>query len=45
MPQWLADGPTVRSNVESTFSMVESKFLDSLRSKTDTAMRNELASA
>jgi transposase len=31
-----------RSNVESTFSMVKAKFGDSLRSKTDTAMRNEV---
>lgn len=30
-----------RSNVESTFSMVKAKFGDSLRSKTDTAMKNE----
>jgi transposase len=30
-----------RSNVESTFSMVKRKFGDSLRSKTDTAMKNE----
>jgi len=31
-----------RSNIESTFSMVKAKFGDSLRSKTDVAMRNEL---
>jgi transposase len=31
-----------RSNVESTFSMVKAKFGDSIRSKTDTAMKNEL---
>jgi len=30
-----------RSNVESTFSMVKAKFGDSVRSKTDVAMRNE----
>ena len=30
-----------RSNVESTFSMVKAKFGDSLRSKSDVAMRNE----
>jgi hypothetical protein len=30
-----------RSNVESTFSAVKRKFGDSVRSKTDTAMRNE----
>jgi transposase len=30
-----------RSNVESTMSMIKAKFGDSLRSKTDTAMRNE----
>jgi transposase len=30
-----------RSNVETTFSMVKAKFGDSVRSKTDTAMRNE----
>ena len=30
-----------RSNVESTFSMIKAKFGDSLRSKTDVAMRNE----
>lgn len=30
-----------RSNVESTFSMVKAKFGDSLRSKTDLAMKNE----
>jgi transposase len=30
-----------RSNVESTFSMVKAKFGDGLRSKTDTAMKNE----
>jgi hypothetical protein len=32
-----------RSNVESTFSMIKRKFGDSVRSKTDTAMRNEVA--
>jgi transposase len=31
----------VRSNVESTFSMVKRKFGDSLRSKSDVAMKNE----
>lgn len=31
-----------RSNVESTFSMMKAKFGDSLRSKTDTAMHNEV---
>lgn len=31
-----------RSNVESTFSMVKRKFGDSVRSKTDTAMKNEV---
>jgi transposase len=30
-----------RSNVESTFSMVKAKFGDSVRSKTDVAMKNE----
>lgn len=30
-----------RSNAESTFSMVKAKFGDAVRSKTDTAMRNE----
>ena len=30
-----------RSNIESTFSMVNRKFGDFLRSKTDTAMTNE----
>ena len=30
-----------RSNVESTFSMMKAKFGDSIRSKTDTAMKNE----
>jgi len=30
-----------RSNVESTFSAVKRKFGDSLRSKTDVAMKNE----
>jgi hypothetical protein len=30
-----------RSNVESTFSMIKAKFRDHVRSKTDTAMRNE----
>jgi transposase len=31
-----------RSNVESTFSMMKRKFGDSIRSKTDTAMVNEV---
>lgn len=31
-----------RSNVESTFSMVKAKFRDSVRSKNDTAMKNEV---
>jgi transposase len=31
-----------RSNVESVFSMVKAKFKDNVRSKTDTAMRNEV---
>jgi hypothetical protein len=31
-----------RSNVESTFSMIKRKFGDSVRSKTDTAMVNEV---
>ena len=31
-----------RSNVESTFSMVKAKFKDSVRSKTDVAMKNEV---
>jgi hypothetical protein len=31
----------LRSNIESTFSMIKAKFGDSVRSKTDTAMRNE----
>jgi hypothetical protein len=31
-----------RSNVESTFSMVKAKFRDDVRSKTDTAMKNEV---
>ena len=31
-----------RSNVESVFSMVKAKFRDSVRSKTDTAMKNEV---
>lgn len=30
-----------RSNVESTFSMIKAKFGDSLRGKSDAAMRNE----
>ena len=30
-----------RSNVESTFSMIKAKFGDGVRSKTDTAMKNE----
>jgi transposase len=32
----------LRSNVESAFSMIKRKFGDSLRAKTDTAMRNEV---
>ena len=32
----------LRSNVESTFSMVKRKFGDSVRSKTETAMVNEV---
>jgi transposase len=32
----------LRSNVESTFSMVKAKFRDHVRSKTDTAMKNEV---
>lgn len=31
-----------RSNVESTFSMIKAKFGDAVRSKTDTAMKNEV---
>ena len=31
-----------RSNVESTFSMIKAKFGDSVRSKTDVAMKNEV---
>lgn len=31
-----------RSNVESTFSMIKAKFRDSVRSKTDMAMKNEV---
>jgi transposase len=31
-----------RSNIESTFSMVKAKFRDNVRSKTDTAMKNEV---
>ena len=31
-----------RSNVESTFNMVKAKFGDAVRSKTDTAMKNEV---
>src|SRR5580658_4375091 len=31
-----------RSNVESVFSMVKAKFRDAVRSKTDTAMKNEV---
>jgi len=31
-----------RSNVESTISMIKAKFRDHVRSKTDTAMRNEV---
>jgi transposase len=31
----------LRSNIESTFSMVKAKFGDSVRSKTDVAMKNE----
>jgi hypothetical protein len=32
----------LRSNAESTFSMIKAKFRDSVRSKTDTAMTNEV---
>jgi transposase len=32
----------LRSNVESTFAMIKAKFGDSVRSKTDVAMRNEV---
>src|SRR6478672_6716997 len=32
----------LRSNVESTFSMIKRKFGDSVRSKTDVAMKNEV---
>ena len=32
----------LRSNVESTFSMVKAKFGDGVRSKCDTAMKNEV---
>jgi transposase len=32
----------LRSNAESTFSMVKAKFRDHVRAKTDTAMRNEV---
>lgn len=39
--EWL-DHYHMRSNVESTFSMVKRKFGDSVRSKTDTAMKNEV---
>lgn len=31
-----------RSNIESTFSMIKRKFGDSLRTRTDTAMVNEV---
>ena len=31
-----------RSNVESAFSMIKRKFGDSVRAKTDTAMKNEV---
>lgn len=31
-----------RSNVESTFNMIKAKFRDHVRSKTDTAMANEV---
>jgi transposase len=31
-----------RSNIESTFSMIKAKFRDHVRSKTDTAMKNEV---
>lgn len=31
-----------RSNVESTFSMIKRKFGDAVRSKTDTAIKNEV---
>jgi len=33
----------LRSNVESTFSMTKAKFRDSVRSKNETAMKNEVA--
>jgi hypothetical protein len=32
----------LRSNVESTFSMIKAKFRDHVRSKTETAMKNEV---
>jgi transposase len=32
----------LRSNVESTFSMVKAKFGDGVRSRLDTAMKNEV---
>jgi transposase len=32
----------LRSNVETTFSMVKAKFGDSVRSETDVAMKNEV---
>ncbi|MDB5312629.1 MAG: putative transposase, family protein [Gemmataceae bacterium] len=31
-----------RSNIESTFAMLKAKFLDSVRSKSDVAMKNEV---
>ena len=31
-----------RSNIESTVNMIKSKFRDHVRSKTDTAMKNEV---
>lgn len=37
-----ANGYDQRTNVESTFSMVKAKFGDSVRSKTETAMGNEV---
>src|SRR2546428_7003601 len=40
--RWLTPEPYKRSNVESTFSAVKRKFGDSVRSKADTAMVNEV---
>jgi len=31
-----------RSNIETVFAMIKSKFRDNVRSKTDTAMKNEV---